>query len=315
MNCVKTPGASQLEPYAFLRTEDGIRLRYGFWPCTADTCRGTVLLLAGRSEYMEKYEEVVQELNARGFDVLSFDWRGQGLSQRLLDHPSKGHVDNFEQYMVDIEAVLGETLPRCHGRLMLLAHSMGGHIALRYLYKRPGLFGKVILCAPMIDINTAPMPKYLARLFSRLLRRSGFARAMIAGARHFDPYGRSFEQNRLTSDPGRFEQIQRTLADNPSVSAAHVTNGWLAAAFDSIDILHRPGFNSGIHTPLLIVTAGQDQIVTNRATVEFAAKLPCCQMAAIKGSRHEILQERDALRSQFWEAFDEFVDDRATPRA
>lgn len=314
MNYAKAPGETQLKPYAFLRTADGLRLRYGFWPCAEKACRGTVLLLAGRSEYMEKYEEVVEELNARGFDVVSFDWRGQGLSQRLLDHPTKGYVGSFKQYMVDIEAVLGETLPRCHGRLMLLAHSMGGHIALRYLYKRPGLFGKVILCAPMIDINTAPMPKNLARLFSRLLRGSGFARAMIAGAHYFDPYGQSFEQNRLTSDPGRFEQIQRTLAENPAVSAAHVTNGWLAAAFDSIDILRRPGFNSGIHTPLLIITAGQDQIVVNRATLEFAAELPCCQMAAIEGSRHEILQEQDALRSQFWEAFDGFIEDRATPR-
>jgi len=302
------------QPYAYLHTTDDVRLRYGFWASVADTCRGTLLLLNGRSEYMEKYLEVIQELTARGLHVASFDWRGQGLSERLLAHPTKGYVDTFDDYMIDLEAVLGEVLPRCRGPLMLMAHSMGGHMALRYLHKRPGLVAKTILCAPMLDITTAPMPKYLARLFSRWLRSSGLARAKIAGADHFDPYGHCFEHNRITSDRKRYEQIRETIAGNPRLVATHVTNGWLAAAFDSIDILHRPGFSSGIHTPLLVVMAGRDQIVVNQATRKFTAHLPYCNTIVIQDSRHEILQEQDALRSQFWEAFDKFIADRPTPQ-
>ena len=305
---------TKLHPYAYLRTADDVRLRYGFWASQGGICRGTLFLLNGRSEYMEKYLEVIQELTCRGFQVVSFDWRGQGLSDRLLAHPTKGYVDTFDHYMIDLEAVLAEVLPRCRGPLMLMTHSMGGQMALRFLRKRPGLFAKTILCAPMIDINTAPMPKYLARLFSRWLRSAGFARAMIVGADHFDPYGHSFEHNRITSDKLRYERIRQTIADNPCLVATHVTNGWLAAAFDSIDILHRPGFNSGIHTPLLVVMAGQDQIVVNQATRRFTTHLPYCKTIVIQDSRHEILQEQDALRSQFWEAFDKFVADRPRPQ-
>lgn len=311
---LQTPCGTDPQPsFTHLHTMDGVRLRYGFWSSEAGACRGTLLLLNGRSEYMEKYHQVIRELNARGFHVVSFDWRGQGLSERLVEHPIKGYVDNFDHYMIDLEAVLNEALPRCRGPLMLLAHSMGGHIALRCLHKHPGLFSKTILCAPMIDINTAPMPKYLARLFSRWFRSAGFARAMIAGASHFDPYGRSFEHNQLTSDKQRFEQMRQTIADNPSLVATHVTNGWLAAAFDSIDILHRPGFSSGIHTPLLILMASRDQIVVNPAIRRFSTGLPNCKLVVIEGSRHEILQERDVFRSQFWEAFDTFVADRPAP--
>jgi lysophospholipase len=183
---------------------------------------------------------------------------------------------------------------------------------LRYLRKRPGLFAKTILCAPMLDINTAPMPKYLARLFSRWLRRAGFGRAKIVGAGYFDPYGHDFEHNQLTSDTRRFHHMQQTIAGNPALVASHVTNGWLAAAFDSIDILHGPGFNRGIHTPMLIAMAGRDRIVVNQATLQFAAHLPYCKTLAIEGSRHEILQERDVLRSRFWEAFEGFVAVRET---
>jgi len=313
MNSINATHPPENISFACLTTADGVQLRYGVWSSESCRCRGTLLLLAGRSEYLEKYREVIHELNTRGFDVISFDWRGQGLSQRLLAHPTKDYVGSFDHYLYDLEAVLGEALPRCRGPLVLLAHSMGGHMALRFLHKRPELFAKAILCAPMIDINTLPMPNYLARLFSRWLRSLGFARAMIAGAGYFNPYGRSFENNQLTTDTGRFERIRQTLADNPALVASHVTNGWLAAAFDSIDILRRPGFNSGIHPPLLIVTAGQDQIVRNQAIFDFAADLPCCKMVSIQGARHEILQEQDALRSQFWEAFDEFAADRQAP--
>jgi lysophospholipase len=44
--------------------------------------RGSVVVSPGRSEPIEKYFEVVQDLLDRGFVVLVHDWRGQGLSHR-----------------------------------------------------------------------------------------------------------------------------------------------------------------------------------------------------------------------------------------
>lgn len=209
--------------------------------------------------------------------------------------------------MVDLATVIDYTQSLCQSPLILLAHSMGGHLALRCLRNHPDCFAKAVLCAPMTDINTTPIPKYLARLFSRMLRRTGFARAQIAGAQHYDPYGHNFERNFLTSDRQRYESIRQTITENPALAAPLVTNGWLAAAFDSIDLLHRPAFGSGIHTPLLVAMAGQDQIVINRATRRLIKHLPNCQTLVLEDARHEILQERDAIRSRFWEAFDSFT--------
>ncbi len=61
---------------------DGAQLRAAFWR-PEGVPRGTVALVQGRAEFIEKYYEVVGELLERGFVVASFDWRGQGLSQRL----------------------------------------------------------------------------------------------------------------------------------------------------------------------------------------------------------------------------------------
>src|ERR1700710_2495060 len=64
-------------------TIDNMRLRYARWPKTAGAQKGTVCLVQGRTEFIEKYFETVADFQARGFAVATFDWRGQGGSQRL----------------------------------------------------------------------------------------------------------------------------------------------------------------------------------------------------------------------------------------
>ena len=64
-----------------LLTRDGVTLRFARFPPPAGR-KGTVVVLQGRAEYVEKYFETVRDLRARGFAVATFDWRGQGLSDR-----------------------------------------------------------------------------------------------------------------------------------------------------------------------------------------------------------------------------------------
>ena len=57
----------------------------------------------------------------------------------------------------------------------------------------------------------------------------------------------------------------------------------------------------------LIVAAGADTIVSVAAIKRFASRLPAGSHRLIEGARHEILQEQDGYRVQFWAAFDAFV--------
>ena len=102
----------------------GRKLRACLAPSTADAPRGTCIVCPGRTEFIEKYFEVARELQQRGFAVLIIDWPGQGLSQRLLDDPQKGHIDRFETFMGALRNGLDaiEELPRPY---VSLAHSMG----------------------------------------------------------------------------------------------------------------------------------------------------------------------------------------------
>ncbi len=107
--------------FEFLPTSHAGKLRVGLWSPQATGLRGTILLLSGRTEFMEKYTETIRELNERGFMVCSFDWSGQGLSSRMLTDRHKGHISTFESYLDDMALVVQKVvLPRTQPPFMVL---------------------------------------------------------------------------------------------------------------------------------------------------------------------------------------------------
>jgi lysophospholipase len=107
----------------------GLRLRAALFP-TAKSLRGSVVLSTGRTEPIEKYFEVVEELQARGFMVLVQEWRGQGLSGRELDDRLYGHAHGFAPYLEDFHALLTAFEDRLPKPWIAVGHSMGGCLTL-----------------------------------------------------------------------------------------------------------------------------------------------------------------------------------------
>ncbi len=68
--------------------------------------------------------------------------------------------------------------------------------------------------------------------------------------------------------------------------------------------MHYP---SRIRQAILMLAASNDSIVSTPAIEEFAYHLRAGSHLAIAGAKHEILQEQDRYRLQFWAAFDAFV--------
>ena len=86
----------------YIEPRKGLRLRFASWQSVLRERRGTVCILPGRAEFIEKYFEVVGELRRRGFAVAVLDWRGQGGSSRLTRNPLKGHINDFAEYEDDL---------------------------------------------------------------------------------------------------------------------------------------------------------------------------------------------------------------------
>src|ERR1700685_601703 len=167
---------------AMARAVDGVQLRTARWvPQTA--LRGTVVLLQGRSEFIEKYFEVIAELLKRGFAVATLDWRGQGGSARQLKNPRKGHIDDFSLYERDLNAFVTEVLgPSCPRPWFGLCHSMGAAIMLGIAHAGRCPFERLVLSSPMIRIANLRRPR-LAQGLAEALDSLGLGGAFAPGGR------------------------------------------------------------------------------------------------------------------------------------
>ena len=289
-----------------MTTSDNQRIRYGIWYSHNETKRGSVILLNGRKEFMEKHVETIGELNQRCFDVYSLDWRGQGLSSRMLANRHKGFIKNYDNYLDDLNLFISKIVqPEVTSSLIILSHSMGGHIALRFIHDHPKLVDKAVLVSPMIDILTSPLPGWFVRLIAWIAIKAGLDHSYIIGSGDYTV--EKFKDNRLTSDPQRFMDENKAIVENPDLALGSPTYGWLSATFESIDILTRPDFAEKITTPILIASAGCDRVVSIKAQKTICALLPNCRFAEITGARHEVFKETDTVRSIFWDEFDRFT--------
>jgi lysophospholipase len=297
------PGAA----VAMARAVDGVELRTARWvPTTA--LRGTVAILQGRSEFIEKYFELVGDLLARGFAVAAMDWRGQGGSARPLKNPRKGHIDDFSLYERDIGALVDDVLgPSCPQPWFAICHSMGGAILLSVAHADRCPFERVVLTAPMIGPARLPFARaahFLVEAFDTL----GFGGAFAPGGRGASVMAMPFEDNVLTTDRARHARSAGVLAARPDLALGWWTIGWAHAAFRLWRQFEEPDYAREIlGPPMLVVGSGRDRVVDLPATERFVSRMRAGRLIVIEGAEHEVLMERDVYRDQFWAAFDRFI--------
>jgi lysophospholipase len=289
-----------------VRAADGVTIRVARWHPQGDSL-GTVVICTGRAEFIEKYFETVGELLDRRLTVVVFDWRGQGLSGRELSNRRKGHIDDFSLYERDLDALAAQVLgPFCPRPWFALAHSMGGAILIAQSRAGRSPFARIVTTAPMIDLHGLRLPR-LARLLAEALDAAGLGAAFIPGGNARATMSRAFDGNVLTSDPRRFQRFAGLMTADPEAVIGDPTIGWINAAFRLMGDFADGEYPRLVLTPMLVFSAGEDRVVDSRAVERFAQRLKAGRVIAIPNARHEILMERDSVRSQFWAAFDAFI--------
>ena len=294
-----------------VKTPDGVTLRFARWAPPPGR-KGTVVVMQGRSEFIEKYFETVRDLRARGFAVATFDWRGQGLSDRALPDRRKGHVRNFSEYATDLDTIMEQVvLPDCPPPIFALAHSMGGAITVRSCHDGSRWFERVVLSAPMLALPPSPLTRLGAPL-ARFMRMIGRGSAYVPTGGPAAGGSEDFIGNVLTSDPVRFARNAAVLQEEPDLGLGSPTIAWADSALRAMKQFAAPSYPAKIRQPMLMVAAGSDEVVSTAAIEQFGMHLLAGRHLILAGSRHEILQEQDHYRGQFWAAFDAFVP--GTPR-
>ncbi|MDH2325603.1 alpha/beta hydrolase [Cereibacter sp. SYSU M97828] len=274
----------------WLRTDDGIRIRAARWEGGAQT----VLLLPGRTEYIEKYEDIAAELVSRGFSVVTLDWRGQGLSDRALPDAMIGHVLSFREYQRDLAAVL----PLAGDRPFMLAHSMGGCIGLRALVM--GLpVRAAAFTAPMWGIPLGRFMRPLARLVAGSSPRLNRSHVLAPGtSRTTYVLEAQFAGNTLTSDEGQWNRM-RDQAANAALTLGGPSLGWLNAALRETGALARLPSPA---VPALVHLGTRERVVDPAPIRDRMARWPGGTLTLAEGAEHEIMMEAPAIRSAFIDA-------------
>jgi lysophospholipase len=283
----------------------GARIRAAVW---SGGERGVALVFSGRTEFIEKYGDVAAQLLSRGFSVVTLDWRGQGLADRACADPMKGHVSNFDEYQDDIDALLAAPqVAALKGPHVLIAHSMGGCIAMRALMDGRLKPAAALFSAPMLDIQLSAGTRFAAGLVSRI---AGWLGKDHAYAPQPEPAisavaKQAFAGNMLTSDPTEYALMQAQLVKEPGFGLGAPTLGWMQAAFSEIDSLRTSPPPS---TPMVIALGGKEAIVSASEIHNHVKRAPACSLLEVEDAQHETLMESPDKQAQVWAAFDALLD-------
>jgi lysophospholipase len=280
----------------------GAKLRYGLY--SRDSSRGLLIIVPGRTEFIEKYLEVAWDLRQSGYNICIYDHCGQGKSDRMLEERDKGHIPDFAVYVEDLFH-LSSSLGTSHRPTLLLSHSMGGTIATRFCQDYPGHVNGLILVSPMFQINTGPRkPPVLVESLCRVADSLGFSKMYAWGTGPFRAE-LPFDSNPLTSDQVRFERNFEYIDLEPALALGGPTWGWLRQAYRAMRSARQK--SSHLVCPVLLLRGLADKVVGMTEMEQFCQHGEDRELTSIPDARHELLMEQDRMRGAALEKINTFL--------
>ena len=278
---------------------NGHSVRGHLWRCgMPDAPR--LLLLPGFTEFCEKYAHVMARAVSLGFDCLAIDWPGQGRSGHLGRKAVAVHCDNFDNHIHALEALINEAGWQ-EAPMHLLAHSMGGHLALRAAHYFGPRIVSLALSAPMI----LPTPKPVRGVLwlARMLKLCGLSRSHVpfTSVPELETATSFVPSNQLTTDPAGFAWQTHWFKTQPDLRRYGATVGWVYAAYHSaLKTVLRPSYLAAITAPAVLFQPEDEQVVDKEAIATAAKHLPQGVCVPIAKARHELLNETPQIDAQMW---------------
>jgi len=294
---------------------DGFLIRRIDWPEPDGPARGSLLFMPGRGDAYEKYLESFEHWRGRGWRVTAADWRGQAGSGRLGADEVTGHVDDFAVWIDDLAALWRDWAADRPGPLVLVGHSMGGHLALRAIIERAldPAPAALVLSAPMLDVLPEFLPPLLKHGMARTMGAIGDPRRPAWKWSEKPGQVPAFRQALLTHDDERYADELWWRSARPELVFGPGSWGWVAAAMASGRSLFRRGVLEKADLPVYIIATTADRLVSVRATRQAQARLPNARALWFGDeSAHEILREVDAIRDKAFAGIDQFLEGVAT---
>lgn len=281
----------------WLTTSDNVRIRIGVW---GGGDKGTVLLFPGRTEFIEKYGAAAKGFLERGFSTVAIDWRGQGLADRALDNRQIGHVDEFQDFQKDVDAVMA-ALPELglSDNLSLFAHSMGGNIGLRALMN--GLkVNAAAFSGPMWGIALDPFSRGLAWTLSSLIRKTSWE-TLLTPTTSDQSYVliNPFEGNLLTRDEAMYDGMKQQLISYPDLGLGGPSLAWINEALKECRDLSQM---ASPDVPSITFLGTNERIVDQNYVRDRMKRWPKGELHIIEGGEHEVVMDYPHVQAEVLDA-------------
>lgn len=265
--------------------------------------KGSLVISPGRTEDSLKYLETAYDFIIEGYSpVYVINHRGQGFSERMLADAHKGHVEDYVDYKKDFAHFMSIVLtdPEIdRSRLFGIAHSMGGAIITDYVMDYASPFRAVAMSAPMFKIPSASSEDKLLQDTFLACYVQFNCNNYIPGGGPFTWAGRKFETNDVTHSMTRYLYRDYLWRQWPSLQLGSPTIRWgresVQANIKRRDITRL----KHVQSPFLILQAEEELVVDNTGHAPICSRMSAnkCRIEKVRGSYHEMLMEKDSIRT------------------
>lgn len=265
--------------------------------------KAAVMMLTGYTESYFYYDEMIQDLNNKKYDVYIMDNRGMGLSGRQVTNPQVVHVEKFKHYVDDAQKFYKTVVkPGANGKpIMLFAHSTGGLMGVGLLARCQDCFKAATLNAPLLQVNTGNIPWIIAYGTVNTAVLLGYGKDYAVGMKDTtDVANYKFEQNVTTHSVERFERQKEQMLAHPEIVQGGGSNQWIKESLDETDRVTQ--YAKDVKTPVLLFQAGEDVFVEKGGQDNFCSIAKSCKKVFFEHSRHEIMRETDDIRNPMMDA-------------
>ncbi len=234
-----------------------------------DDAKATMVVVHGLGEHSGRYGNIINFFTSKGYNVFLYDLRGHGKSDG-----QRGHVYNFDHYVEDTKIFVENAAQRSNLPIVLLGHSMGGLIVLRFGEKYQDLIKLLAASGPGLKI-AVEVPKWkeaVGKFVSNIL-------PTLSMTNEIDP-------SLISHDPEVVKAYENDPLVTRKVSARWFTE-FLRSQKEAFEEAHK------LQLPLFLQQGGDDQIVSPEGAKEFYERAGSKDktLKIYEGMYHEIYNE------------------------
>ncbi|MBU0859202.1 MAG: alpha/beta hydrolase [Alphaproteobacteria bacterium] len=312
----------------FFTNMRGERLRYGHAPAIdPDNSRGTIVMTHGYGEHIELYNHAIRFYQERGFNVWMMEWQGHGRSDRhdpVCDTCEDGTDGprGMLSHMKDLERFTNDIVQKEPGKPVIMStNSMGGHIGLLALKYNPDMFDGAIMSTPMFDIYRLGLPAFMrpaVQWMFNMLAKTPLADFQLPGdvklLNALTGVGNNLKDSPQGEMDIRREWNQATRRKYADIQIDRPTPEWVAAAYNTIVPSLKDSFLRAVKTPMLVGSAGKDNLVDNAAIAQVAQHTAQTEVVSLPSAEHSLWFENDGNYNSWTGRIDAFLDRLAPAR-